>query len=1376
MLTFRKGAAGSAFIGKVMAEYVLKDAEVSGMQAKMASYYGKTGEHDFATGMARADTDPRLAQLLGIDTRKPIEAAALAHLMTGLAADGKEIEGRSTQGVTEKKTRIAYIDLTFSAPKSFSVAMALARNHAERAILDRAHREAVEETLRFVADEVGLARRGKGGSKGAEVGNVTWFTFDHYSVRPTTKTAVVDNGVGDTVLQQVPVAGDPGRHTHAILPNVVLTQDGHVGGLYWKKTQGRVHEWGAVYQAFLGNNLRRHGIELELDARTLMGRLPAIPRYVDELFSKFHRGGEEAAKRHAGANGVDWEALTGKGRVEYLRGAMNRVRQTKGDGVADYDSWQQQADEAGYKHRSVLRPGQEQDVGPAAERLPAAFETSLPILAPQLERRSVFEGSVARIAAAKALIPHGIDTPADINVLTQAYRTEGVMQDGQMTHLEWGRAGEAKYASFTTGLHLAQENEAIGLLRAAAADKSSALTPGQVETAVRKVERDGDIRFEPSQRAMIDTLAAGGRVVAGIGAAGVGKTTLMRPLVHAWHDAGRETIGVTLAWRQTHALSDAGVGSKRRRAKERVPDARRLVRAGIETDRTYAMTAFLKSMEKGHIEADGNTVVVVDEISLVSTKQVLELARLQAKYGFQIVGIGDPKQCQAIESGSTIRLLQKALGTDQVPELLDVIRQESKRDRETAMLFRQGKAAEALARKDEDKTLFIVPGGYKQAVEAAVDLWQRRVEANKHDHRYSIGISVPTNLDARNVGEEIRRRRKAGGEIGKDDTVLKAVDQAGVEYDLPVSEGERVRLFNKVHAVYPSGKASRFGENGTVAEIVNIRPDGLNMRNRKGNVAFISWEQLRDQDNGRIRLTYGDAVTIDSRQSDTLTDHITCMPNGSQAVNGFKAYVADSRQRQWSAIITSQGEEQADIEAKRPLGDPRNQITARDKVKAAILENMAKNLSRQPEKQLATDFREKAHQVRRGTVRAMQAAWHRQEVREANGQTPTETPAQIVEKHEEAVVQAAVSALQEQQKAVSEAVKDVVQKGVPQARGARQQRAPRREMSESELIADFSAVLANAGFHLKGPPEMDGKMHYVPVEGDKRNEKRGSYAAHLDYPANGWFVNHRDSDKRQRWAPKVPIRQMTPEEREEARRANLESRQRREAELQAQDDKTAATAKRVWDNAKQANPRHPYLDRKKIEPHWLKQDRNGDLLVPMQDASGRIRNLQRIPADSTKPKLFMPGRTKGLYAVLGPLEPGKPVAIGEGYATLASLYESTALTSVIAFTGSNILPVAKTIRGLDAARPIIFAADNDHHLPRRNPPLPNVGIVKAHEAASEVGGFVVSPKWEPHERGTDWNDAIVKNGKSATREQLREALAGVGVRVAERSMGQGKGI
>jgi conjugative relaxase-like TrwC/TraI family protein len=1364
VLTYRTGAAGAPGVAEAMCQHLVTETEGPELQVKLAQYYGNglRSEPGSTAALPRRDMNPAVAELLGIDQNKPLSLDQVKHILTGLRADGEPIEGQQQQGATKNKARIAYTDFCLSAPKSFSVSLAFAPTDAERAILDRSHRDAVDSTIELIASQVGLARRGKAGKKGHETGHIAWVQFDHYTARPTVKIPTGENGIDGTIIQTVKVAGDPQRHTHVIVPNVVLTDSGHVGGLHLQRIKDRIHEWGAVYQAYLATNLRRSGVEVELDKKTGMARLPAVPKWVDELYSKRTSDGEDAARIYAARQGLDWDRLSAKSKATFLKGGTKKARRYKGDDLADHQEWKRQADQVGYKHRSVLRPGEEQQPAEAEVRLQQAYAASLPVLEPDLERRSKFEGSTARVAAAKGLIASGIVSPEDIDAITKAYRTEGVRQDGSMTALMWGRTGGAHFQLFTTELHVEQEKEAIELLRAAAADKSSALTGEQIDAAVRKVTAERGLDFTSDhgqqQLEMVYRLGTAGRAVVGTGVAGSGKTALLEPLVEAWHSAGRQTYGVTLAWRQTHALAGAGVGRGRKR-RQMEPYAKRLTDAGVEQSRTYALAAFLNAVRKGGLKPDSNSVVVIDEIAQVGTRQVLELSRLQAKHGFQIVGLGDDRQCQAIEAGSTIRLFQKALGTEQVPELLNTIRQQTERDRETTMLFRDGKAAEALARKNEDGTLFIVGGGYRQAVEAAVDLWQQRLATNSNKPGYTLALSAPTNHDAREIGAEVRRRRQQRGEIGPDLAVVKATDQTGARYDLPIAEGDRLRLFNKVN----NGTAGRFGENGTVVEVVDVQKGGLMLRNLKGSVIGVPWDMLREKDTGRIRLTYGDALTIDARQGDTVTEHITVMPAGSHAVNGFKAYTAESRQRVQSWIVTSQGEEIAEIEGRRPLGDPRNLETDASTVRATIIANMARNLSRHPEKVLASDFLSTVDRVRKGTIRAMQAAWHRSEVRE-QGRPAATISTQIAERQDQGAITQAAKAVVAQQRAVravAEAIRPEV-KRVP-ATAVKHARPDRRKlMSETELSADFADTLASAGFRLKGPPIMDGQSHRAPVDGDTRSQKSGIYRARLDFPPNGYYQNFRGGRK-EAWNPHANMGGVTPEQRDQWRKQVEVNRQARDRKRQQKEEKTANIAQRMWAAAVPAI-KHAYLSGKGVLPHRLRQDRKGRLLVPMEDKDGKVWNLQTISDDGTK--LYMAGKKHGLYSVIGRMEPGKPVAIAEGFATAATVYEMSGIPTVIAFDSGNLLPVARAIRSEDPDRQIIFAADNDHHLPQRDPPLPNVGIERAHEAANEIGGLVLAPYFEPDERGSDWNDKAAQDGRRVTRDHLRERLAELGVEVS----------
>jgi conjugative relaxase-like TrwC/TraI family protein len=157
----------------------------------------------------------------------------------------------------------------------------------------------VDASLRYVAREIGQVRRGKAGQGGFEAGHIAWISFEHFTARPTAEVKRMDPDTGEVVTELHTLqpdrdpsgAGDPQLHTHCAVPNLVLTESGHRGALDLKAAHGRIHEFGAFYQAQIAANLRRVGVAVDLEERTGMARLPAIPEAVCEAFSKRTRDG-----------------------------------------------------------------------------------------------------------------------------------------------------------------------------------------------------------------------------------------------------------------------------------------------------------------------------------------------------------------------------------------------------------------------------------------------------------------------------------------------------------------------------------------------------------------------------------------------------------------------------------------------------------------------------------------------------------------------------------------------------------------------------------------------------------------------------------------------------------------------------------------------------------------------------------------------------------------------------------------------------------------------------------------------------------------------------------------------------------------------------
>src|SRR5665647_3370031 len=98
---------------------------------------------------------------------------------------------------------VAGFDLTFSAPKSVSVAWALA-DGGTQAVIYAAHQQALAYVLRYAEQCVFTSRSGKHGVVQEEIRGMVGAAFDHWDSR----------------------AGDPQLHTHVVVMNRAQSEDG----------------------------------------------------------------------------------------------------------------------------------------------------------------------------------------------------------------------------------------------------------------------------------------------------------------------------------------------------------------------------------------------------------------------------------------------------------------------------------------------------------------------------------------------------------------------------------------------------------------------------------------------------------------------------------------------------------------------------------------------------------------------------------------------------------------------------------------------------------------------------------------------------------------------------------------------------------------------------------------------------------------------------------------------------------------------------------------------------------------------------------------------------------------------------------------------
>jgi hypothetical protein len=145
---------------------------------------------------------------------------------------------------------------------------------SNREAIEQAHRSAVMAATTHLERTAGWARRGRGGAARERTAGLLMAQFDHHTSRES----------------------DPQLRTHAFIFNLAPRRDGSWGAIVGGELYKAQKEAGATYRRALASELERKGIRLERQTNTF--RVAAIPRDVEQAFSKRRQAIEEAAHTH----------------------------------------------------------------------------------------------------------------------------------------------------------------------------------------------------------------------------------------------------------------------------------------------------------------------------------------------------------------------------------------------------------------------------------------------------------------------------------------------------------------------------------------------------------------------------------------------------------------------------------------------------------------------------------------------------------------------------------------------------------------------------------------------------------------------------------------------------------------------------------------------------------------------------------------------------------------------------------------------------------------------------------------------------------------------------------------------------------------------
>lgn len=242
---------------------------------------------------------------------------------------------------------------------------------------------------------------------------------------------------------------------------------------------------------------------------------------------------------------------------------------------------------------------------------------------------------------------------------------------------------------------------------------------------------------------------------------------------------------------------------------------------------------------------------------------------------------------------------------------------------------------------------------------------------------------------------------------------------------------------------------------------------------------------------------------------------------------------------------------------------------------------------------------------------------------------------------------------------------------------------------------------------------MDGRIHRFRSKSGKRSE-------------DGWYIAFKDSRPAGHfgcWASGVDIKwqaeggeKMTAAEEIEHAKRMAEMHALREEERARQHAMAAEIVEGIWSGLADALPSHPYLERKGVQPHGAKVTGDGRLVVPLWSKEGELASLQYIEGDGRKRYQGL-GETDAKFWIVGTPGAGA-MYLAEGFATAATIHEVTGQPCGVAYSASNLVPVAGILRELYPDSELVIVADNDKG---------GVGLRYAEQAAAKHGARFVMP-------------------------------------------------
>ncbi|MBI3599749.1 MAG: relaxase domain-containing protein, partial [Nitrospinae bacterium] len=425
---------------------------------------------------------------------------------------------------------------------------------------------------------------------------------------------------------------DPQFHVHCVVMNMTQREDGEWRALSNEKLFENKIFMGQMYRNELAASLRELGYSIQSDEKGLF----EIRGIDEKLVDAFSRRSEQ----------IEAKVKELKESGQYLSASESRLREiaTLGSRVAKKDvdmevvreTWQERIKDLGYTKEKILESVQE-----AAKQIQEAQKDQIKLneydyinlsLKVITEQESVFKKEDALKIAGRLSVErienlekafHELNGDREIIRLGKDREENEVYTTKEMQKIEKEIIEKVKEGQNSVEVILSKEEKIIS-------EKYSSLTQDQ-KGAVEHILTSSD------------------RVIGVQGDAGTGKTAMLNVVREEMQDKGYEVVGLAKTGKAAEELYKG---------------------AGIQSQ---TIDSFL---QRGVKSQESGAVFVIDESSMVGSRQMYELLSRAESQNARVVLAGDTKQLQSIEAGNIFQKLQES-GAMKTVEMKEVLRQKT---------------------------------------------------------------------------------------------------------------------------------------------------------------------------------------------------------------------------------------------------------------------------------------------------------------------------------------------------------------------------------------------------------------------------------------------------------------------------------------------------------------------------------------------------------------------------------------------------------------------------------------------------------------------------------------------------------------------------